>query len=100
VDYEIAWTEPAVADVDRILAFIAEQNPPAAEKLRDEILGSVKILQTFPNIGPIYRPDRWAATHQIVCKPYRVFYRVDEAARRVEILTVRHGSRAEPELPD
>ena len=33
---------------------------------------------------------------EILCHRYRIFYRVQEANRRVEILTVWHGSRKEP----
>lgn len=73
MDYEIAWTEPALVDVDQTIAFVAGQNPTSAEALRDQILSSVTILQKFPGIGPIYGPDRRAGTRQIVCKSYRIF---------------------------
>jgi plasmid stabilization system protein ParE len=35
-----------------------------------------------------------------VCGIYRIFYRVNEGEKKVEILTVWHGSRAEPTLQE
>ncbi len=100
MDFEIIWTEPAVADFEECITFVEQHSATAAEALRLEVLGHIEILQKFPKIGPVYRPDRSGKTRQIVCRSYRIFYRVDEAARHVEILTVWHGSRSEPELPN
>ena len=98
MDFEVIWTEPAVVDLEEILTFVAERSAHAAETLRDSILKHVEVLGTFPSIGPIYTRDRDGGTREIVCRQYRVFYRVDEVARRVEILTVWHGARAVPEF--
>jgi addiction module RelE/StbE family toxin len=99
MEYQIVWTQPALADVDAITDYIARRNPSAAEKMRATILEHVEILGTFPLIGPVYPRDRRGLIREIVCKKYRIFYRVIEASKRVEILTVWHGSRQEPDLP-
>jgi len=63
-------------------------------------LESVEVLARFPLIGPAYERDRTGRTREILCRQYRIFYRVIEEKRRVEILTVWHSARREPKLPN
>ena len=100
MDFQVVWTEIAFAGLEAIVRHVAEDDPAAAEKLRLELLESVKILERFPFIGPVYERDRKGRTREILCRPYRIFYRVREAEKRVEILTVWHGARQEPKLPN
>jgi plasmid stabilization system protein ParE len=99
MDLEIVWTEPALADFEAAIRHIATDDPDAAEKMRLELLASVEVLARFPFIGPVYERDRTGRTREILCKPYRIFYRVQEAEGKVEILTIWHGSRRDPKLP-
>ena len=97
-DFAVAWTRSAVADLDAITAHIARQSEQAAETVRSAVLEHVQILSRFPFIGPVYPRDRRGTTREIVYRKYRIFYRVAEAERRVEILTVWHGARRDPEF--
>lgn len=99
MDWEVIWTEPAVADLEQIVRAAASRDATAAEALRIELLESVEVLRRFPQIGPTYERDRTGRTREILCRRYRVFYRVLEERHRVEILTVWHSSRREPRLP-
>lgn len=96
MDYQVIWTEPAVADLQAITAYIARRSPTAAERVGSAILRHVEILCTFPYIGPVYPRSRSGAIREILCKKHRIFYRVNEADKQVLILTVWHGSRDEP----
>ena len=100
MDLEIIWTEPALEAFESAVRYIAERNPTAAEKVRQSILDHVETLSRFPYIGPRYEHDPNGRTREIVCRPYRIFYRVEESVGRVEILTVWHSSRQEPTLPE
>ncbi len=99
MDFEVVWTEPALADLEAAVRRTAEQSTAAAEALRVELLGPVEVLARFPFLGPAYERDRTGRAREIVCRKYRIFYRVQEPQRRVEVLTVWHGSRQEPRLP-
>jgi toxin ParE1/3/4 len=99
MDFQVVWTEASFADLETVVRHVAEDDPAAAEKLRLELLESVKILSRFPYIGPQYERDRTGRAREILCRQYRIFYRVREAESRVEILTVWHGARREPRLP-
>ena len=100
MDLEVVWTDPALADFESAIRYLAERNPAAAEAVRLSILDHVATLARFPFIGPPYERDPTGWAREIVCGSYRIFYRVDEPARRVEILTVWHSSRSEPTLPE
>jgi plasmid stabilization system protein ParE len=54
--HEVVWTEPAVADLEAIVAFIAERDQAAAERVGNKILDHAEILGMFPQIGPAYPP--------------------------------------------
>jgi plasmid stabilization system protein ParE len=100
MDYEIVWTESAAADLEAIVRYLARRNATAAESVRTGILDHVETLSRFPLIGPVYERERSGRTREIVYRSYRIFYRVEETAHRVEILTVWHGARGEPRLPN
>jgi len=99
VDFELIWTEPAVTDLEAVIRYVSARSPVAAEALRLEILNSVEVLVRFPWIGPAYEHDPAGRAREIACGSYRIFYRVQDSQRRIEILSVWHGSRHEPNLP-
>ena len=53
-----------------------------------------------PFIGPVFRRSRHRDIREILCRDYRIFYRVDEDRKMVEIPTVWHGARQKPEIAD
>ena len=60
------------------------------------ILAHVRILASFPLIGPAYPRGARGPLREIVFRSYRIFYDVSEQSRSVEILHVWHGARDEP----
>lgn len=100
MDWEVVWTEPALEDFEAAVRSATQLSQAAAESLRQAVLDSVSLLTRFPEIGPIYERDRTGRTREVMCKQYRVFYRLVESQRRVEILILWHSSRREPRLPD
>ena len=99
MDFQIVWTEPAIDDLEAIVDFLAETNPATARRIGDAILAHVEILSSFPSIGPAYPPGSRGPNREITYRKYRIFYRVAGDSKTVEILTVWHGARDEPELP-
>ena len=100
MDFTVVWTEPALVDFELVIRCVFERNPTAAEGLRLSILDHTESLAKLPFIGPVYERDRTGRAREIVCGVYRIFYRVNENEKKVEILTVWHGSRTEPTLPE
>jgi len=52
----IVWLSTALADIDRLAAFLRTNNPSAAQRMYAEIQRAVHILEDFPNIGRL-APD-------------------------------------------
>lgn len=98
MDFDVIWTEPAAEQLEQVIRYIAADRPAAAEQVRADILTHVEALSKLPLIGSVYEKDRSGRAREILCGKYRIFYRVDEPARRVEVLAVWHGARREPRL--
>ena len=96
MDFKVIWSEAALADLHDICSYIAQHDPSAAQRMGHGILDHVRILSSFPLIGPTYPRGARGSLREIVFRSYRIFYDVSEAARSVEVLHVWHGARAEP----
>lgn len=84
----IRWTTEAADQFEAAVRYIQQDNPGAARKLVETVIGLVDQLATFPRMG---RPGEVKGTRELVVPPYVVVYRhTDEI---VEILYVWHGSQ-------
>ncbi len=97
MDYKVVWTDPAIENLKTIFEYLSEKEPGAAKTVVTGILERAETLTTFPSAGDLFR--RRGKIRQIFSGVYRIFYRVDEAQRRVDVLAVWHGSRRSPKLP-
>ena len=88
---EVVYSHAAQGDLQDIWAFIAEENPDAADVLEAVIRAEVQQLAELPSLGHRRRDltlhDLWFHT---VRKNYLIVYRLDE---RLEIIRVLHGAR-------
>jgi plasmid stabilization system protein ParE len=98
--YKIVWVEPAIHDLKEIVEYIAEDNTEAALRIGHEVIDHVGILEGFPFIGSCFPRYSKSSVHEILCLKYRIFYRINEKAKVVEILRVWHTSRDEPKRED
>jgi toxin ParE1/3/4 len=88
----LEWREAARADLLAIVDYISDNNPEAAQQLKDDIQVKVAKLLEHPKL---YRPGRVAGTREMVVRRnYVVIYTED--ARAVLILRVLHGARQWP----
>ena len=85
----ILWTQRARRNLDEIGAYIAQDDPAAAERTVER----VSILAVFPRAGRLGAVEN---TRELIVAdtPYIIVYRVRE---RVEILRIRHGAQRWPE---
>ena len=88
---EIAWSEPALSDLDAIADFIALENPTAAAELIQRVIGHVEQLADHPESGSRPLELKRSRYRQIVESPCRVFYRYD--GQTVFILHVMRSER-------
>ena len=98
MDFKIIWSDVAIADLQDICAYVAQHDPQAADRIGRGILDHVRVLASFPFIGPTYPRGARGTLREIVFRSYRIFYDVSEGSLSVEILHVWHGARDEPEF--
>lgn len=88
----VVWSALAEERTAEAFAYIAVDRPLAAARWLGRVLASVEALAEFPNRGraipELGRPD----IREVIVQPYRIMYRRE--AKRIIILTVRHGRRA------
>ncbi len=96
MDFKIVWSDAAIADFQDVWAYVAQHDPQAALRIGRGILDHVRILASFPFIGPTYPRGARGTLREIVFRSYRIFYDVSEQSASVEILHVWHGARDEP----
>lgn len=88
----LKWRQTARADLLEIIGYIADDNPDAAQELKDEIEAKVSALTRRPQM---YKAGRVASTREMVVRSnYVVVYAEDAAA--VSILRVLHAARQWP----
>lgn len=91
---KVTWAPLAIDRVAEIAAYIAEDNPPAAEKWIHKIFARVGQLTHFHESGrhlpETSRPD----IRELVWGNYRIIYRPE--SHQVLILTVRHTKQILP----
>jgi toxin ParE1/3/4 len=98
MDFKIVWSDAAIADLQEICSYVARHDTNAAERLGRGILDHVRILASFPFIGPTYPRGASDTLRQIVFRSYHVFYDVAEETRCVEILHIWHSAREDPKI--
>ena len=94
--YEVRLTAKARGDLNEIVAYIAQDNPLAAEKLGDELAAEADSLSSYPYRGGLVRHRR--NTRRLVHGSYLIIYRISESDRVIEILRFWHGGRGAPRL--
>ncbi len=90
---QVRWLKRALQNLDAEAAYIAQENPKAANECVSNIFKSVQQLANHPSIG---RAGRVFGTRELVIThyPYIVPYRIKDDV--VEVLRVFHTSRKWP----
>jgi toxin ParE1/3/4 len=89
---KLEWRAAARDDLLAIVSYIADDDPDAAQALKDEIEIKINELPAHPKL---YKPGRMKGTREMVVRPnYVVVYQ--ETASRIAILRVLHAARLWP----
>jgi len=89
----IVWSPRAIEHLAHLRAYIARDNPKAANRIASALLEAVERLAELPNLG---RPGRVAGTRELVVPstPYVIPYRL--RADRLEVIAVFHARQKWP----
>ncbi|MGF1570913.1 MAG: type II toxin-antitoxin system RelE/ParE family toxin [Nodosilinea sp.] len=98
MDYTVILSPKAVGDLEVIIRYIALANPEVARKVGQNLLNKAKELSQFPFKGQQVPEFNSPAIRQVILKPYRIVYRVEEDKKRISIARFWHSSQANLEL--
>jgi toxin ParE1/3/4 len=87
--------EAAEGDLDRIYAWIAQDNPIAAARKVMEIRDRISFLE-IDSLAKMGRPGRDSGTRELIEYPYIIVYEVHEERNEVEVLSIVHGAQDRP----
>lgn len=88
----LEWRETARADLLAIVDYISDDNPDAAQHLKDDIEAKASKLPEHPKL---YRAGRVAGTREMVVRTNYIVIYVEDA-HAVSILRVLHAARQWP----
>jgi toxin ParE1/3/4 len=88
----LVWRERGLAEFEGVLAYIAERNETAADRLKIAAQACAEMIRQHPSM---YRAGRVDGTREAVIHPnYILVYRV--TADAIEIVSVVHARRKYP----
>jgi toxin ParE1/3/4 len=88
---EVIWTEPALAQLQAILEFIALDKLEAAEAVARRVFATTDRLASFPRLGRPIPEFPHRSYRQLWAKPCWLYYRRD--ADRAIVLHVRRAEQ-------
>ncbi len=87
---EVRYSRRARRDLLDIWLGIAGDNPAAADRIYDRPEARIRILERFPEAGPV-RPDIADSARVLVERPFLILYRLTPNGS--QIVRVLHGAR-------
>jgi toxin ParE1/3/4 len=98
MDYQVVLSPRAVEDLETIVKYFALDNPEVARRLARQMLEKTTELGKFPLRGQIVPEFSDPDIRQLILKPYRIIYRVEESKKRVSVARFWHGAQENLEL--
>jgi plasmid stabilization system protein ParE len=90
----IGYAPRTLSELQRLVDFLLESDPPAAAETAELILSAVEVLQNHPLVGRPLESDFRELVTSRGRSGYLALYRYDEARNRALILTIRHQREA------
>jgi addiction module RelE/StbE family toxin len=96
--HKVIWTDEAIADLRQIVAYIAKDNPTAAVKVGEALVRKSLMLAEQARLGRRLRESKRDTLRELVIRPYRLIYEIDDTSSTVKVRVLWHGARQEPEI--
>ena len=89
---KLVFEDQALADLEDIFGWIAQDSPATAKIVVDRLFSSTELLISFPfmgHAGPVPATLEWVVPRL----PYIVVYEVDQTREQVIVTAVFHGAQ-------
>ncbi len=97
--WKIIIAPSAQTDLEDIVRYVARHNSDAAARLGYELITRSEDLAAFPEIGRVVPEFRNPDLREVICRSYRVIYRLRRSDGRIDIVRFWHGARGFPQVP-
>jgi plasmid stabilization system protein ParE len=87
----IVWAPRAFADLEKLLDFIARDEPATARRFGQKVLNRIESLADFPDSGSFVPEDESQIYREVFQGPYRIIFRREQS--HVVIVAIHHGAR-------
>lgn len=94
--YTVVWTAVALADIERLAAYLVDESPLRAETILERIISRAESLDRLPERGrtpPELRSIGDQTWRELQDRPWRILYRIT-GPERTEIQGVIDGRRS------
>jgi toxin ParE1/3/4 len=96
MDFRVEITDPAIDDLAETYLISLRATRMQASALGNHLLDAALCLAQTPYKGSPYR--HIGNVRKLTVRPFKIFYRVNQATQSVEILRFWHSARREPKL--
>jgi len=96
--YQIIWSQTAADDLRQIVEFIAQDDAGAAARLADRMLSRIERTAELPFSNRAVPEKADESVREIILRPYRVVYQVDDRRDAIHVLRIWHAARGMPDL--
>ncbi|WBA81474.1 type II toxin-antitoxin system RelE/ParE family toxin [Endozoicomonas sp. GU-1] len=90
---KLRFSRSAVDDLKRLRQFIAEKNPPAAQRMAEYLVRKINNLCHQPNMGVLVGDKLNPRLRDLIIRDYKIRYLADD--REVLILKIWHQKEAD-----
>jgi plasmid stabilization system protein ParE len=97
--WKVIIAPSAQADLADIVRYVARQNSDAAARLGCELIVRAESIVNFPEIGRVVPEFRDPGLREVICRSYRIIYRLNRTDQSLEVVRFWHGARGFPRIP-
>ncbi|MBC7783771.1 MAG: type II toxin-antitoxin system RelE/ParE family toxin [Burkholderiales bacterium] len=93
--FRVMIPDSVFLELDAIFGFVSNDSPQNAESLLARLIADLHGLDFMPGRCPKAETKRFRgrAYRKLVSRPYLIYFRIDDVAKVVHVLTIRHGAR-------
>jgi toxin ParE1/3/4 len=91
---KIVWSPLAVESASKLVDYIAQDKPLAAEKWIHTVFSMIEQLRSDPELGRIDPEINESQFRELIYGNYRIIYHISK--KEISVLTIRHGKQILP----
>jgi plasmid stabilization system protein ParE len=95
--FQVILSPRSLDDLEKIVAYIAADNPQAAERFGQRLISEAEAIGSHPFAGRMVPEFDDPLIRERIHRFYRIVYRVDERRRVIVVSRFWHAARGTPE---